>query len=521
MTAYSGSAFRAWAVISGRTLDCPSIEINWALNTVPTANITLALGREVNSLQPSLAHKLLLKAKLPIKVYMAARRTSASVNVEKWPSGEFLLFDGDVIGVGYTRSRSGVSLSLSAVHWLARLSSGSCMSGTSHPSNASDVTFSATAGKSCGVGSAFEMSKEGNTDAIGFVQKALAGDFWEGGLQDWFICMAEQDSFNAPTLLPKAKVSQRPDLVPSIRKVKSGVKISLNKGDTDMTTIRNAISSDIVARAKSPQELMGTTFWDLLLSILSGYQLALVPRIEDALIVPFISGLRKTYGAVSGTDFAGFGYQAGLSKPWRGLGLLDAGLGGAFAVNSEAPARLPGGWYENKNSPNGLVVYRSLPGWLRGVAAESYSAVATGVGGTKGTAINPDAGKAATEEKPGKKKDKEKTLRDSLAQCMYVDEALRSRQVSISEQRFRLDLAPGSVVSVEAVGERFVRQDATAGTLYGTIAQVTCVMNAESGGAGTAYAINNIRTADENKDDSYSVANHPLWTNSFTGKGLR
>lgn len=491
------------------------------MNSVPTATISLALGREVNSLRPSLAHQLELGIKVPVKVYMRAKKTSSSVNVERWPGGDFLLFDGDVIASGYVKSNQAVNLALSLIHWLARLSSGSCLSGTSHPSNATDVTFRAGTGPLCAGASAF-AGGEVNAEVADFAQKALNGDFWEGGIQDWFICMAQQEALDTNRLLPGgAEPSKRPDLIPTIKRIKSGVKISLNKKSANVLSMTFAMASDLAARAKSPQDLLASTFWDLLLSILGGYQLALVPRIEDALIVPFVSGLRTSYGTVQGTDFAAFAYQAGLSKPLRGVTLLSSGTADTFAANATSP-KFPGGTYENKKSPNGLMFYRSLPGWLQGDnAGIEYSSVTVGAGGVKANAINPEAGKAAPGDKPGKKEDSKKSIRDDLAQVMYIDEALRSRQTSISEQRFRLDLAPGSVVRLEAVGEKFVGKDSTRGILYGTIAQVTCVLNSESGGAGTAYAINNIRTAKENTDDSYSIASHPIWTNFFTGTGLR
>lgn len=524
MTDFSSSRFSLWAVIDGVTVDCLSYEGNFSLNSVPTATINVALGREVNSLKPSPAHNLNLTRKTKVKVYWQAKN-NAGTTKEKWKPGTQLLFDGDLVGDGYGRSPESVSLSLPLQHWLGRLGSGSCISGTSHPSNAADLTFNG-AGPSnlCADISAF--AGPANTDIIKYVSEGLTTDLWENGLKPWFKCLASQETLNTHDLVPGKRPSARPDLVPAIERIKSAVPIKLNTKNGNVGVLGRAIADSIVAKAKSPQQIYSATMWDVLVAIASEYFLAIVPCIDVVYLVPYIPGLRKPYGKVAGTDFGQFGYQAGLSKPWRAVGMLGSGLSSAFGpISNAGPASRQNalaGYFENTDSPNGLIVYKTLPSWLDGDQSAGYAASTVGVGGKqKATALNPDAGEAPQKDPPEKEAKAQTDLRHAYAQCVYVEEALRSRQDTISEQRLRVDLAPGSVVSVESVGEKFIDKDGTNAIMYGTIAQVTIGMNAQSGGAGTAYQINNIRNKEENTKDATSVEAHPLWTNSFHGKPLQ
>lgn len=525
MTDYSGSGFKAWAVIDGKTLDCSSFESNWAPDTVPTANINLALGREVRSLKTSLAHRLKLSQKIKVKVYWEAKNLSGTFK-EKWKNGTQLLFDGDVVGQGYRRNGGVASLSLALQHWIGRLGSGSCISGSSHPSNSADLTFSPAAPSNLCADISAHAGPE-NTDIFQYVKKGLTTDLWENGLKPWFKCLATQEAFNLHGLIPGApRSSERPDLVPAIDRIVSAVPIKLNLRNANADSLAVAIASNICARAKSPQEIYSSTMWDVLVAIMSEYYLSIIPCIDKAYVVPFIPGLRKPFGKVTGADFGDFGYQAGLSKPWRGVVLLGSGLASAHgAISNAGPAprqNCRGGLFENPASPNGVYMTKPLPGWLDGVQSAGYSASTVGGGGqVKATALRPKAGVAPKLEAPDKEAEKEADLRNAYAQCVYVEEALRSRQNSIDEQRLRTDLAPGSVVTIESVGEKFIEDDGTEAILYGTISQVTMVLNAEKGGAGTAYQISNIRNREENTTDAMSVASHPLWSTSWSGIALQ
>jgi hypothetical protein len=106
-----------------------------------------------------------------------------------------------------------------------------------------------------------------------------------------------------------------------------------------------------------------------------------------------------------------------------------------------------------------------------------------------------------------------------FAQAHYALEKLRIRQAVLSGP-FRLDVAPGTTVRVENVGEQHIGSDAFRAPFYAHVARVSLAVDGETPSIGTSFHLSHIRSEQENGQDATSIAKHPLYKDTFTGAGL-
>jgi hypothetical protein len=93
--------------------------------------------------------------------------------------------------------------------------------------------------------------------------------------------------------------------------------------------------------------------------------------------------------------------------------------------------------------------------------------------------------------------------------------------------KLRFDIAPGSSVRVETGRAKNIpaADDQLAQNMYATVMQVSYLVNAEAGQAGTAFTLAHVRTESENKADATSVEKPPMYKRAWRGapmiKGLK
>ena len=158
----------------GETFNVPDVvafSSSFAVNTIPTAVLSLAVGKLANSLSdtPQFASVHLLQQQLStrakVRVWMKSTvLSSLGVQQAAVPAGgraalgplqnigvpgdgqDLLIFEGNVTGVGRAISAAGTAVAtVHLEHWLANLNYASALSATSDPGNPADMVFSAVA----------------------------------------------------------------------------------------------------------------------------------------------------------------------------------------------------------------------------------------------------------------------------------------------------------------------------------------------------------------------------------------
>ena len=112
-----------------------------------------------------------------------------------------------------------------------------------------------------------------------------------------------------------------------------------------------------------------------------------------------------------------------------------------------------------------------------------------------------------------------KNLLDRYAESVYVHEALKSRQGSLTG-KLRFDIAPGSIVRIEVAGDAFVPKDRLGEALFANIIRVTISIDANAQKAFTSFNLSHVRTEDENTEAGMAVDRHPLYDAVWTGTSL-
>jgi hypothetical protein len=144
-------------------------------------------------------------------------------------------------------------------------------------------------------------------------------------------------------------------------------------------------------------------------------------------------------------------------------------------------------------------------------------------------AVNPNAFKPVVEEDKDYRAIYNNYLTtdtgDKFAQTIMHDLMLHSRSGSVTG-RFRLDVAPGSMIAVELIGGGKFSDDKEPRYVYGLVDSVNIVMNGGTAGgtgyASTTFNLTNIRTAQEHEGYGGFLVNdvHPLYDAIFRGTKL-
>jgi hypothetical protein len=193
---WSFSKMRLWAVLYYPTedniylpvgLDLLSVETTHALNTIPTCQITLAVGREATTGEVATIHFVAdaMRQTLPIQIWLEAAELSSSFGIEvhPWPAGPILLFEGRLDGLGFTRQQSDedgtVSFTATLRHWLDDMDFSSALSRSSHVDNPS--VFYNPAGVLTGAGGAGPAGTVSQAlGAAAFSDQVITADLWGG-----------------------------------------------------------------------------------------------------------------------------------------------------------------------------------------------------------------------------------------------------------------------------------------------------------------------------------------------------
>jgi hypothetical protein len=565
------SSFFPQAKYEGVTIELINVNLDYAVNEIPTATVSAAVG--FNARSPNVVSavhwiadylKLFVAASIWVKVKPTYRSGDLFYNY-RFPSEPFRVFDGWIIGSACNRTDRGAEYNLQLSHWLSNLNFSSCLSRSSSPQNPGQTSFepslpdiTSTGGVSPGGNRhASYITKllpelvntpvvfndlwgnTSNTAATPPVVKGLDTSLFTGGTQGikgWFtrLCLEDRINWNqfATALcggeVPTPQLTKNVEALAALRRIEpltvgyiDGVPLGL-KASLGSSNIAAQISTAL--SMQFPDSLANSTLWDKLVGEFGSELLfAVVPQVEKALVVPFNPGLRTYWTTVYANEFTSFRHQQHIPRPLRGVGLFigkEFASGGSMSLERAPVYNNIGAYYENPSRRNGMVVFKRAPRWLSTVLLPYRNQTAGKV--LLGSAyFSSSADPKLKEKAPAKKFEEASTIWCQYARALYIQEVLRGRIAELSG-RLRFDIAPGSMIRLEVPEDQFVLQRMGKNPSFGIaqVIRVSITINSEARQCGTAFQLSFYRDESENRDNSYSIDTHPIWKNNWVGAPL-
>lgn len=523
---------------------CANHTSSFAINRIPLGSATLAVGRDTKTLQDAMIHatannlNVMQEATVMLrpKGHWASWRHldgDTSFDDGLWTSaGEQVIFRGYFTGLGVQKKRGQLRVSAQLIHWLSDLAFSSIFSNQSHPENPSKYTFQATYPKSLGGGTAGKPDFIGGTRFKKHIsQGAIKSDLWKA-LANVFCEIADKDliRLGSPGKCGGIDAPNSQSLE-ALKRIEGGHDCADNPNNwhkplslagPDM----GGLIADAIRKYIAQQSLnswWSTTLWDKLVhDFAPSFFFHIVPRVETAIVAPFVPGLRDSYRvSLEPEDGSAVDITSFLRRPLRGVGIYagrevrtvatdrkegeitnQMGIGGCFMPDPEA---------------KGMVMLKRAPFWLTNVPAISTKPSQTLAGKSNGggrqptsTSTTPQDGSAAASQSAAERAIESADLYDRLAQYLYVQEVLRGRNGVLSG-KLRYDVAPGANVVFHTTSGIHQEQDQLADKFYASVMRVSCAVDAEMGRGGTTFALAHIRSDAENMEDRTSVDSHPLY----------
>lgn len=538
--------------VGGTIFEIVQFGADFAINTIPSAEVVVAIGRKASDGTTAAAvHNALnkLTADSLVKVYFCP--SGEWSKQENWPEGPHLIFEGRVVNTGYSKVAGKVQFVVRLIHWLADMNYSSAVSSLSHPSNPAQYTFQAimSSALKTGGGSTQPAGLAGTSGRDIIRATNIQEDLWSRVLKPFFCKLGTEDTTRLDADLKTCfdlETNDNTAALTALSRIEGDSGDDCNK-ELSCYTPRLSLSTPLGSAAESVadsiaktilfdsiQSYASTTLWGKLVGYTSMFGAAIIPMVDKALVVPFVPGIRSKYcKTIETCDYAHINISQAVYQQLRGIALignLELSTNVAPVGNRDVASLVgSGGCYAPEGVKSGMIKFLPTPPWLNNIAFGGHSPKKVlGIAGKRAISSATTPRTANSDElianKDGQTREELITdtsdLFDAYARYAYVSEVLRGRFGSVSG-KLRFDIAPGSSVALAGSAERFLQdQDALAETMVANVMRVSIGINAEASQVGTSFALSHVRTAAENKDDKYSVPFHPLYDDSFVGAPL-
>jgi hypothetical protein len=526
---------RLYAVIGELQVDVTHFMCDFELNAIPRASMLLPAGRNVRTGAAAAIHSIAdeLKVSQPVTVFVEMiPGQGAGQGGVTVPKGSFKLFEGRTAGGNYERTTGGLYYRVGINHWLIDLTGSSTLSVNMHPANPGQFTFGAL------VTTSDSASWSGAAAADNITSASLRTDLWES-IRLWLLDLASGNSLEGHTELSLSGSNNA--AIAALNRMKPGKAppLALDGGDVDDDIVR-VISAEIANLASDPSHIGSSTFWDLLIGRLSSsFLFALVPRVDDALVVPYVPGFRTSFANIDSSHYGKLASESHIDHPIRAVcvlsgyesatradGFIDKSLqylGGVYPLDlgdANEAART-----DSAANPGRIKIVEG-PGWLQRILAPGLDArnSSPGPGVKVRTALNrasvADAdGTGGRRNSLTEKAKSRKLFLDNYAHARFAMEMLQGRSCVLGGA-VRFDIAPGSTIKIQGNSQLGIPGDKLGKDQYATVLRVSYTFDAEASLAGTSFHLGYIRNEEENKDDRTSIDDHPLYSESWGGAKL-
>jgi hypothetical protein len=518
-------------ILDGVTYKAVRFVANFAVNEMPTAQVTLAIGRDArtNEAAKITENAPQLNSMKPAKVMFHAKGDFDSEET-KWP-GSLEIFDGYFTGFSHKKIYGKVHVVASLIHWLADLGFSSTLNAALHQANPSVLISPAVlpekAGEAGGT-ARYLPTQIGHGSIAGDVDS----DLWVAmkkflcNLAQWRFLTLRIDSCGG-----SGEKTKNDRALKALKRIEGESKDECDfprdvSKPLPLDTGGQLLVNDAVATAltnATMESFANQTFWDVLIkNYFPSFGMALVPLIDRAVPIALTPGWRGADGQawkiIETGEYVATEQHSLLPKPMRGIGVYSAvesdrgpdvdgsspaaGLGACFLSDAEEDA-------------DGSVQYINAPAWLHKVASEGAYA-GNHCGNKEQTPIRTATSGLVDIPLPSDPAPRTlfrtvANLMQNYAQTVYVQEALRGRSAIISG-KLRFDISPGSHILVKGSPEEFLQGvDKLAADTFAFVQRTSIAIDAEAASAMTTFNLLYNRNEKENQQERTSVAEHPLF----------
>jgi len=524
------------------TLDVSSFSAQFAVNAIPQATCSIAMGKQIpDTAKISQIHEIIdvMRYRAKAFIYMQVDQRYSDVP-EKTPLNKddafngkpFIVFEGYTSGSGFRRSAASVEYVLSIEHWLSDLNNASALSPDIVPGTPFNLFFPSIgitpeAQQAPGLG----LSKVRETVTVEKIKK----DMWQAIL-DYFKAVSELNALSKKSdfILPIG-FSPIPDVFFTVKN--DAALASLNKFDIPEgafykpIVIRQVPDLNVTAN-KILQTIHGVTFtsfdgstiWDNLINFGANLQFGISPAIRTAWVFPKLPNSREEYITIYDSEINSFDVSTSMPRFIGGIIIKGIyGVGSGFANIGTSTGSVPSPVLTNFSSCMyfsqrylsgqniGAVLMQKAPNWLSmTIGAADITAIQP---------ITPEKVSAAQDATVKAAAQGIESINTAYARSVYNTEILKYRRGVVSG-KFRLDIAPGSIVKIIVEGNNNIANNKLDTPMYASVDQVSMAIDAISGQASTSFVISSVRSEVENKDDGLTSLTNPLYTKVWKGAPL-
>jgi hypothetical protein len=510
--------------LDGERVPIVGAQVDYGLNEIPRAQVIVPPGRDAYSGNISPAEAIMALTE-PTRCQVLVDVTPSDGGVQKefmLPRGG-LIFDGytDAPGASKSQSPPQAGITLMMQHWLADLNYSSVFSRFSHPANPSDYSVAAayTAGSSTGPASqpGYRATYDVGTN---LTEANIQTDLWDATIKPFLTALTRQEGFRIPGSTIKVDAANIPndEAAGALGRIRSYPNLTPTALEANLAGM---IRDDLCAAMGNNTDIANHTFWDMIVNEYAGeYLFAVVPRVDDALVVPYVAAARDYYKTIGGDELGAFEFGGSQPRRFQAFGVVAPLRNTTGADGGRESKRLDlGGWYRVPNRTKGIVKIERGPRWVGQGLIPSANDV-TVLGRPVATADRPGAaGKKSTKVADAKEANARASrgFLEKYARTRLAYEQFLGRQ-GVVRGPLRMDVAPGSSVRIRVRGES--HSDALSADFIGTVLRVSHSLSREGKTASTSLHLGHIRSAAENGVEGNSLAEHPLYQSAFLGAPL-
>lgn len=539
---YVRSEFKLTATIDGNVFrDVVGISATFGLNSIPMASLHVASGVNVQTGKPAKIHDAInsikprSKAVVKLTVKTTDGQTDKMIN-----ETDMVIFEGYYAGMGYQRSTSNATFTLHLLHWLDDLNCSSMLNGNWFHGAPHDLAQAAS-NYSCRLGGA-NSTGDGEVNIAPIVDAApslithgnMEGDLWEKVIKPIFEAVANMPHILEQNAAGNAGGADASGIgggdnkaaqdalkrMPGVAPIPGTLPMNLPVApDIIEYSTNNGISHLIL------NGISYSSFWSKLVGELgASFLFGVSPGVEFANVVPYFAGLSTPWKTIKADEYNYASFNCSVANLIESVDIFYAPQS---ATNCELTSKIQGGpisyyhpWgrYPSRNQNfRGQILIRNPPVWLANVSTQSMKTPATtlppnGDSHTpqhgSGTVVGPTSTEAEMQIRDG-------GLLNNFCEHWYKSAVLGQRSGELSG-KLRFDIAPGSIVAIEAPDTEIGNPE----TMYGMVTQVSYVINAEQHTAGTSFSLTSLRNKTENENEYLTKATPPLYKNAWSGGPL-
>jgi len=536
----------------------------FALNTIPSATITLATGRNVETLNsPSFRSSGVLSGDpLPVFVWATFGSEDGAINRQ-------LLFEGETAGAGWTRTANNASFVIHIRHWLAHLNFASALSSNVLPGSISNFTYPATDPVI-----ALKGEQDSLLERVGFVGtiklESVDGtaDLWDNNLLPHLLNIVESEPFDNRLQDNIAKNDNKQKVLDALSRTRRvplngdpttapGAPLTLQLIDP-VTQIARANVASVAAGIRktltdrTAESFAYTSIWGKIVGDYAPeFLFEVVPLVSSALMVPNSGALRvEPWKIITGDDQLQVELSGEVPQPLQAVGIMHP-VEDSVGLNMHADFPLNGlagcyGLYQGNT--RGAFLLKSPPSWLS-ASLTGYSGRGEGQDNkVKDASGDPDLTVISSldelEDAPlpnpslpnpptpveeiSATRVQLSNIASAYAKQLYISEMLKSRIGTLTGP-MRYDIAPGSTIRLDAPEELLPEIPQSERTdFFAKVIQVTTVVDAQAASAATTLTLSHCRTSQENAvtivdgrpADIFSAATPALYVAGWRGGSL-